>query len=62
MEWRNVKTTISQAGDKSLGKHKAFTQNKKLKIWVDAIKLTVQQKKIAYKKYLQTKKINKETE
>jgi hypothetical protein len=45
-----------------LGKYKAFTQNKRLKIWVDAIKPIVQQKKLSYKKYLQTKKINKEPE
>jgi DNA repair photolyase len=62
LEWRNIKTIISQAADKSMGKYKAFTQNKKLKILADTIKLSVQQKKLAYKKYLQTKKINKETE
>jgi hypothetical protein len=62
LEWRNIKTIISQTADKSLGKYKAFTQNKKLKILADAIKLTVQQKKLAYKKYLHTKKINKDTE
>jgi hypothetical protein len=30
MEWRNAKNIISQAADKRLGKHKAFTQKKKL--------------------------------
>jgi hypothetical protein len=30
--WRNIKTIVSQAADESLGKYKAFTQNKKLKI------------------------------
>jgi len=49
LEWRNIKTMISRAGEESLGKCKAFTQNEKLKIWVNAIKLIVQQKKLAYK-------------
>jgi len=39
LEWRNIKTITSQAGDKSLGKCKPFSQNEKLKIWVNAIKL-----------------------
>ena len=60
--WRNTKIIISQTAGKSMGKYKAFTQNKRLKIWDDEIKLTVQQKKQAYKKYLQTKTINNETE
>ena len=42
-EWGNIKTTFSQVTDESLGKHKAFTQKKKLKIWDDEIKLIVQQ-------------------
>jgi hypothetical protein len=33
-----------KAGNESLGRYKAFTQNKKLKIWVDEIKLIAQQK------------------
>jgi microcompartment protein CcmK/EutM len=33
-----------------------------LKIWDDEIKLIVQQKNLAYKKYLQTKSIDNETE
>ena len=45
LEWRNIKPIFWQAGDESLGKYKAFTQNKKLKIRVDAIKLIVQQEK-----------------
>ena len=34
----------------SLGKYKAFTQNQKLKIWVDVIELIVQQKQLACRK------------
>jgi hypothetical protein len=51
-EWRNSKTIISQAGDKSLGKCKAIKQKKTLKIWNDEIKLIAQQRNLAYKKYL----------
>ena len=35
---------MSQAADNSVGKNKAVTQKKKLKVWVIAIKLIVQQK------------------
>jgi hypothetical protein len=49
-EWRNIKTIISQAADESVGKYKAFTQKKKLKIWDDEIKLIIQQKNLACKK------------
>jgi hypothetical protein len=31
LEWRNIKTIISQAADKSSGKYKAFTLKKKIK-------------------------------
>jgi len=44
LEWRNIKTIISQAADESLGKYKACREKKKLKVWDDEIKLTVQKK------------------
>jgi len=28
LEWRNIRTIISQAADENLGKYKAFTQEK----------------------------------
>jgi hypothetical protein len=62
LEWRNSKTIISHVTDESLGKYKAFTQKKKLKMWGDKIKLIVQQKNVSYKKYLQKKTIDNETE
>jgi hypothetical protein len=37
-EWRNIKSIVSQAVDKSLEKYKEFTPKKKLKIWDDKIK------------------------
>jgi len=60
MEWRNTKIIISQAGDESLGKYKAYTRKKKLKLWDDEIKLIVQEKNLASKKHLQTKATDKE--
>jgi hypothetical protein len=45
-----------------LGKYKAFTQKKRLKIWDDEIELLVQQKNLACKKYLHTKTIDHEIE
>jgi hypothetical protein len=36
-----------------LGKYKACTEKKKLKVWDDEIKLTVQKKNLEFKKYLQ---------
>jgi hypothetical protein len=62
LEWRNIKTIISQAADRSSGKYKAFTLKKKMKIWDDEIKLIVQQKNLAHKKYLRTKTTDNETE
>jgi len=41
-----------------LGKCKAFTQKKKIKICEDKIELDVWQKNLAYKKYPQTKAID----
>jgi Leu/Phe-tRNA-protein transferase len=55
LEWRNIKTIISQVADETLGNYKAFTQNKKLKMWEDEIKLISQQENLAYKRYLQKK-------
>jgi len=43
-------------------KYKAFTLKKKLEIWDIEIKLIVQQKNLAYKKYVQTKTIDNENE
>lgn len=59
MEWRNTKIITSQAGDESLGKYKAYTRKKKFKLWDDEIKLIVQRKNLASKKYLQTKATDK---
>jgi hypothetical protein len=61
-EWRNTKSIISQSADEIWEKYKAFPQMKKLKTLDDEIKLIVKQKNLAYKKYLQTKTIEKETE
>jgi len=33
VEWTNIKTIISQAVNKGLGKYKAFTKKKKFKTW-----------------------------
>ena len=45
---KGINTTISQAADESLGKYKAFAQNKKLGTRNDEIKLIVQQKQLSY--------------
>jgi hypothetical protein len=37
MEW-NTKIITSQTGDESLGKYKADTRNKTIKLWNDEIK------------------------
>ena len=42
LEWRKIKTIISQVVDETLGNYKEFTQNKQLKIWEDEIKLIAQ--------------------
>jgi hypothetical protein len=31
LEWRNIKTVISQAADESFGKYKTFTMEKQLR-------------------------------
>jgi len=62
LEWRNIRTIISQAADENLGKYKAFTQEKKLKILDNEIKSTVQQKNSESKMYLQTKTTANESE
>ena len=60
MEWRHTKIITSQAGDESLGNYKAYTRKKKkLKLWDDEMKLIVKEKKLATKKYLQTKATDK---
>jgi hypothetical protein len=38
VQWRNIKTIISQAAVESLGKYKVFILKEKLKIWDDKIK------------------------
>jgi hypothetical protein len=43
-------------------KYKAITLKKKLEIWDIEIKLIVQQKNLAHKKYFQTKTIDNENE
>jgi hypothetical protein len=52
LEWRNSISIISQAADKSLGKCEAIVLKKTLKIWDYEIKVILQQKNLAYKKYL----------
>jgi len=48
-----MKTIISQTADKNLGKYKVCTENRKLKVGDDEIKLTVQKKNLKFiKKYL----------
>jgi hypothetical protein len=59
MEWRNTKIITLQAGDEGFGKYKAYTRKKKLKLWDDEIKLIVQEKNLASKKYLETKATDK---
>ena len=58
-EYQNHHLTGSK---QNFGKNKAFTQQENLKIWEDEIKLTVQESNLAFKKYLQTKTIDNETE
>jgi hypothetical protein len=60
-EGRNIETIISQAADESLGKYKAITQKKKLQIWVNGLKLFVQQK-CTIQKYVETQTMDNETE
>jgi hypothetical protein len=55
VEWRNIKTIISQAAVEILGKYEVFIQKENLKIWDHKIKLIIQQKNVAYNKYLRTK-------
>jgi hypothetical protein len=50
---KNIKIIISQAADENLGKYKACTEKKKLKVWDNEIKLTVQEKNLEFKKNLQ---------
>jgi len=46
----------------SLGKYSVFIQKEKLKIWDDEIKVIIQQKNLAYRKYLGTKTTENETD
>jgi hypothetical protein len=62
VEWRNIKTIISQAAVEILGKYKVFIQKEKLKTWDDEIKLIIQQKNLAHNKYLGTKITDSETD
>jgi len=59
-ECSNIKTINSQAADERLGEYKSFTQKKKLKKCDEEINLTVQQKSLAYRKYLHTNTTDKE--
>jgi hypothetical protein len=61
VEWRNINTVTSQAAVEILGKYKVFIQKEKLKIWDAEIKLIIQQKNLAYNKYLGTKTTDSET-
>jgi hypothetical protein len=60
LEWRNIKTIISQAADESLRKYKAFTLKKKLKIWDNKINCATE--KFSIQEGSSKKTIDNETE
>ena len=61
-EWRNIKDIVKQAAHESLGTRRAKIPDKKLRNWNEEIQTLVREKQAAFRRWMNTKKMEDKVE